>query len=333
MLEGYRIKAFVPAGRKRTLEILFRYFQRNRHIIDEVMLWQNTPCKEYVDYLYEMEKKDLLFQVYTLPKEHTFFYRDLKEDQLGVKWGDKTVDFPVNKYGDVNFGPIQWNTGRFFEYCVENKTIYIRFDDDVVYLEDDYIPKIVNFRLRHPEYFLVFGNIWNNAVISWIHQQEGRIGNEAGTVAEPECMDMVGWGSGEFGEYIHEILLKSIEEGKSMDFNGTAYHKSLEWMGEGYEMTDGKRFSISNFAFFGEDFKKFRGKFPDLDEEKFLTEVYPVANGKRSVICNALVSHFTFSPYQKKYIMENTDLLKRYLDLSKKKYQEGYYNMLNTHDD
>jgi len=331
MIEGYKIIPFIPAGRKRTLEILFRYFQKNRNVIDEVMLWQNTPYSADVDFLYETAKRDPMFKVYTLPEEYNFYYNNIKETQT-VKWGDTERVLEPLKPGDKRSGPVQWNTGRFFEYTVDPEAIYIRFDDDIVYLEDDYFEKMVKFRIENPEYFLVFGNIWNNAIISWIHQQEGRIGHDFGTVSEPFCMDMIGWGSGEFAEYIHELLLKGIKEGQSFDFEGGAYHPSFKYTDKAYEMDNGFRFSISNFAFFGKDFAEFGGKFTDLDEEKFLTEVYPVANDRKSVICSALCSHFTFSPFQKPHIMNNTNLLERYGDLSKKLLSDSYYNLLNTHE-
>lgn len=332
MINGYRIVPFIPAGRKRTLEILFRYFQKNKDVVDEVMLWQNTPFTEDVDFLYETAKRDPMFKVYTLPEEYDFYYNSLKEEQT-VKWGKGERVFEVNRPGDKDFGPVQWNTGRFFEYCTDPKTIYIRFDDDIVYLEDDYFQRIVEFRIKYPQYFLVFGNIWNNAIISYIHQQEGKIGNDFGTVDEPYCMDIIGWGSGEFAEYIHEIFFNSLKDKRSLDFIGGADCEVLEFMPEGYELANGHRFSISNFAFFGRDFAKFDGKFTDLDEEKFLTEVYPTANDRKSVICNALCVHFTFSPFQKPHIMNNTNLLKRYNDLSKQILSDSYYNLLNTHND
>jgi len=238
--------------------------------------------------------------------------------------------------GDDDWGPLQWNTGRFYEYTVDPEAIYIRFDDDMVWFDDDYLENIVKFRIEHPEYFLVFGNIWNNAVTSYISQQEGMIPEDKGVVQEPYCMDMVGWGNGPFGALVHETLLGHIEKGttKKLHWKGKAEHEKLNWMGEGYELLDYERFSISNFAYFGKDFAKFNGKFADLDEEIFLTEIHPPKEGKLNVICgNALCSHFTFSHYQKTYIINKTDILKRYQELSKKKLSEGYYDMLNTHED
>jgi len=331
MISGYKIKCFVPSGRKHTLEVLFRYFQKNRSVIDEVQIWQNTPMAEDVEYFYEVERADSMFKVYTLPEEYTFFYMlDKGRGEQEVKWGKETRKLRVNRPGDNDYGPVQWNTGRFFEYTTDPNAIYFRFDDDIVFLEDDYFEKMVKYRLEHPEYFLIFGNIWNNAIISYIHQQEGRIGKDFGVVEEPYCMDTVGWHSDKFAEYIHNILLK--EPDGDYSFTGEADGQGvLDWTGFGYELSNGHRFSISNFCFFGRDFAQFEGKFTDLDEEKFLTEVFPIANDVKNIISPVLCSHLTFSPGQKAYILNETDILQRYNKLSKKKLSDSYYNFLNTH--
>lgn len=332
MLEGYKVIPFIPAGRKQTLEILFRYFEKNRDVIDEVHLWQNTTVPEDIDYLYQMAR-DPFYKVLTLPEEYTFFYKDIPKD-VEVKWGDTTKTLKVHERGDSDYGPLQWNTGRFFEYCVDPEAIYIRFDDDIVYIDDNYFRNIVKFRIEHPEYWAVFGNIWNNAITSYLHQQEGNIGYDYG-VCDSYCMDPVGWGNGDFAEYIHNLLLDKIDKGQTDDLylRGGAGNDDVTWDGNGYLLTDGYRFSISNFAIFGKDYAQFGGKFPDLDEELWLTEQVPVVTGRSNVIVpDALVSHFTFSPYQKPHIFENTDLLKRYNVLSKKLLSKDYYKKLNTHE-
>jgi hypothetical protein len=315
MIEGYKIKPFVPAGRKQTLQILVRYFQKHRNIIDEVMLWLNTDVESDIDYIKDLAKKDSLFKVYEIPEGYKFFHR-----------GESTLE----DRGRENYGPLQWNTGRFFEYCTDPDTIYFRFDDDIVYIEDDYFQNMVKFRIENPEYWAVFGNIWNNAIISYLHQQEGNIGLEFGECTT-WCMDEIGWGSGEFAEYIHEIILKKIKDKtiKELYLKGNMGNEDVIWDGNGYVLANGYRFSISNFAFFGKDYAEFGGKFSDLDEEIWLTEKAPMLSGRSNAICpNALVSHFTFSPHQKPHIMQNTDILKRYDKLSKEELSKGYYNGL-----
>ncbi len=318
MIEGYKIKPFVPAGRRQTLQILVRYFQKHRDIIDEVMLWLNTDVESDIDYIRDIAKRDSLFKVYEIPEGYKFFHR-----------GEMTPEDRSRK----DYGPLQWNTGRFFEYCTDPDTIYIRFDDDIVYIEDDYFQNIVRFRIENPEYWVVFGNIWNNAIISFLHQQEGNIDNRYGECTT-WCMDDIGWGNGNFAEYIHELLLSKVKDGSIKDLYlkggvDDEQENRVQWDGKGYLLTDASRFSISNFAFFGKDYAMFEGRFEDLDEEVWLTEKAPIMFDRLNAICpDALVSHFTFSPHQKPHIMTNTDLLKRYDKLSKDELSKGYYNGL-----
>jgi hypothetical protein len=52
---------------------------------------------------------------------------------------------------------------------VEDGTMYIKIDDDVVFIEDSAIPTIVDTKWRHPEYFIVSANIMNQPSLSWVH--------------------------------------------------------------------------------------------------------------------------------------------------------------------
>lgn len=324
MIEGYKIIPFVPAGRERTLKVLVKYFIKHKDKIDHVQLWVNTTVPEDIKYMESLNKMDPeFFRLLRVPMEYEFYHP-----------AHPNADVETEKGRKYRRGPVQWNTGRFYEYTTDPEAIYIRFDDDIVYIHDDFFENIVRFRINNPDYFVVFANIWNNAIVSYIHQQEGRIDYKSGTVESPYCMDMTGWASPDFAISIHKNLLESIEQGDTKDwyFDGSCVHDDLQWMGNGYELLDATRFSISCFAYFGKEFAKWGGKFKDKDEEIFLTEIYPNKTGKSNVICgDALVSHLTFSPYQKKAVL-NTDIPQRYEKLAEKRMSESYYNLLNTHD-
>jgi len=288
MYKNYRIVGFIPAGRERVLKVLSKNLMRFQGILDEVQVWENTEDTEDLKFLKQLGRNPL-FTVIPYPE--------------GEEWHN----------------PIQYNTGRWYRYTVDPKTIYIRFDDDIVYIDDNYFKNILDFRIDNPEYFLVFGNIWNNAIISYYQQQEGNIDNEHGIVEKPYCMDMIGWGDPYFAEYIHTVLLDKIKKNRVKDL----YIKN-------YPLEVGKRFSISNFCFFGKDFAKFKGYIDEDDEEIWLTGTYPKRKKLKNIICgNALVSHLTFSPYQKQYILEDTDIAERYEKLADELLSKGYYNLLD----
>jgi hypothetical protein len=58
---------------------------------------------------------------------------------------------------------------------MERGKLYIKIDDDVVWIADDAIPRIVTMKVGHPEYFLVSANIINSPLMGWIHYHAGAL--------------------------------------------------------------------------------------------------------------------------------------------------------------
>lgn len=58
---------------------------------------------------------------------------------------------------------------------VENGTMYIKIDDDMVFMEDTVIPSIAHTKYTHPEYFIVSANIMNQPSLSWVHYHLGAV--------------------------------------------------------------------------------------------------------------------------------------------------------------
>lgn len=221
--------------------------------------------------------------------------------------------------------PIQLNTGEFYAYTQEPGTLYFRFDDDIVFIDDHYFENMVRFRLDHPDFFLIFGNIWNNATLSYIHQQAGNIDKDHGVVESPYCMDLVGWQSPGFAEHVHRILLAEIEDGTTSSLYFDRYDLNDQ------NAQGGTRFSISNFVFRGEDMAVHRPPVgyagPGQDEEKWLTGEGLVRDRLVNTICGfGLVSHYSF--FNQRPHLDQTDVLERYADIAKRKLSERYYQLL-----
>lgn len=283
MYRGFNVIPFIPAGRERTLRHLTTSLLRfQNRPVDQVYLWRNT--KEQSDLNYIDGLKNDFFKVFPFPDDREFKM------------------------------PKQLNTGMFYRYTQDPKTIYLRFDDDIVYIDDQYFKNILDFRIDHPEYFVVFGNIWNNAITSYIHQRLGHISPEKGVVESEFCMDEVGWRKPEFAVHIHRILLDKIAQGKTSDL-----------FFDRWELHNAKRFSVSNFAFFG-------GTIPEIDgeEESWITEYYTKANNKLNVICgSALCAHFTFM-FQRQHILLTTNYLQDYLKIAQDKLSANYYSFVEA---
>jgi hypothetical protein len=58
---------------------------------------------------------------------------------------------------------------------MERGKLYVKIDDDVVWMADDTIPRIVTMKIQHPEYFMVSANIINSPLMGWVHYHMGAL--------------------------------------------------------------------------------------------------------------------------------------------------------------
>jgi len=287
MLDGHKIIVCVPYGRKRTVSILLNYLRRDREVIDEVQFWMNTDEDQVEDVAWAREQEAIF------------------------KGWVRCVPRPNKEV----LHPKQYNTGFFYEMAQDAGTYYFRFDDDIVYIHPRYFAEMVKLRDAHPEYFLIMGNIINNAVVSYIHQAAGRIGRQHGNVQSAWCMDAVGWGSLDFAVALHEQFLNSARDGEVDN-----------WLFENPWPLDGRRFSISNFLWVGDSVKMWGGPTHNRDEEIFLTEEWPAYLRQTNVVNGmALVVHYSFFTQRG---LDNTDILERYRTLSEDALSKSYYTLL-----
>lgn len=58
---------------------------------------------------------------------------------------------------------------------MERGKLYVKIDDDVVWMADDTIPRIVTMKIGHPEYFIVSANVVNSPLMGWVHYRMGAL--------------------------------------------------------------------------------------------------------------------------------------------------------------
>lgn len=299
MFEGHKVVAVIPAGRRKTMSLLLKYLdlEYQKGILDGVQLWMNTDVASDWKWL-EAQKNVYVTPTYLPP-------------ELG----------PFRT-------PKQLNTGYFYTQTVDPGTIYVRFDDDIIYLHEDALKNLLTRRVELRDVFLVFPTIWNNAIISYYAQEAGSIDESHGRVSEPYCMDPVGWERPDYGEHVHRVLLEHIEAGSV-----PRLYFPDQWL-------DFHRFSISSFAFFGEDFAKFPlgpglmyvPHEPLPDEEIWLTEKYVREIGARNILLgNAIISHYTF--FTQRPHIDQTNVLDLYRDVAKRAHAANYYDRLRQADE
>jgi hypothetical protein len=66
--------------------------------------------------------------------------------------------------------------------AVDAKNVYIKIDGDVVYMEDNVIPTIVNTKLQHPDTGIVSANVIHQPAVAKFHRRPG--------VVLPQLLDM-----------------------------------------------------------------------------------------------------------------------------------------------
>ncbi|HKN42622.1 MAG TPA: hypothetical protein VJW23_01765, partial [Propionibacteriaceae bacterium] len=175
-------------------------------------------------------------------------------------------------------------------YTADNDTVFLRFDDDIVYVHERAVEELVRHKISSPG-ICSFPIIINNAICSWWLQQDGRIPLE-----EPDwpavgfhCMDPIGWADGGFAIQLHDLLLKHIE-------NDTVDHPQLGLMGHHNFDLPPKQFSVSCFASLGSDYAKLDppGVLPG-EEEDWHTKTRPAQlKIDNTIVGSALVSHYSF---------------------------------------
>lgn len=133
MYQGYTIKPLIFAGRKETMEILFPLL--NSEIIDEVIVGINTKNIDDISFI----------EKYT--SAHNKF---------------KPVNIPTEYIGTLNAYIYMFNQMR------DSSTIYIKLDDDLIYLSKNFFTSLVQYRIQHPEPICVYPFIINNPLCNYL---------------------------------------------------------------------------------------------------------------------------------------------------------------------
>lgn len=263
--EEYKVVVVTPAGREKYLAVFKKFIYRKmaEGLVDEWHLWLNTVDPGDIAYLESMAKEHPQVKLVRLNEPIT--PRD---------------DTPLmNTYNALQ-------TYKFFENCHDDDTIYIRFDDDIVWAADDAIEKICKARIDHPEAFLIYPNIINSTICTSWHQENGALSEEAGAVKkytriDPDYayLDAFNYSDPRLIDHIHNTFKK-----RYMENTLSAYYLKSRSFNE-YE-----RFSICCIAWWGKD--KLR---PGYIEEPQLAYELPMALERPVWFCgDALLVHYSY---------------------------------------
>lgn len=271
------------------MEILAEYLLQQRHVIDEHHWWVNTVDEADIAFIRGLcERHSDFFKFVPFPAESSRL-------EVPVQEVHDSADSAANPDG-----PKGWKTvHRFFgpAYRVPG-VLYLRFDDDICFIADDAVERLLAFRLQHRQYLLVFAQIVNNGAMDHIRQRCGAI-EYAPFLASPACNTV---GSPSWAEANHWSFLRQYSAGKLEEMKTIFRQYIAVWR---------ERISINCFAWWGEDMGLLQ--VPEEDEH-YLTKVATKQTGRLNAVCGgALVCHYAFGP-QREWI-DRTPLLDYYRNI------------------
>lgn len=275
MYREYKIVICIAAGRREFMEVLFKAIDPYRSIVDRVDLWLNTLTFEDRNCIKRTAALDPWYNVVTFPDSHLHINPD-----------------------------ILWHTVcKFYKFCVDDRTIYVKIDDDIVYVDDlQHFKHFLDFRIDNPDYFLVSANVLNNAILTRRHQLDGHFTLESGLVGD-HSHDKLGMYNGPFAEGLHRQILSNGRP----DLRRFEFDKPMV-------LSDYRRICINWIAWFGSDFADFDGHVPKEDELWLTTEKTKEMSRPIAVCPDFVVVHLAFGP-QHKHISQ-TRLINEYRRLA-----------------
>ena len=264
MFKNHQVVCCTAAGRRRYMQYIFPYIVTDP-IVDRYDIWVNTVNMEDIEFFRQMAAR--------YPKIRLVMQPD------GVVDGIKSIN-------------------AFYKFCCEPETIYMKIDDDVIWMEQGIIEKMADFRLSHPDAFLVSPMVINNVMCSYVWQVQGKLsyGRYATAAANHRHL----WKRGYFAANLHQWFLKQMMA--NADFFRSLYVVDTPWAMN--------RLSITFVVWCGEQMAAINGIVPG-DDEEYLSCIRPTELGKANWLRgDALISHFSFGPQRD--VLDKANILEQY---------------------
>lgn len=262
MYGKYKVVCVTAAGRRRYLKYLIPMVLSST-LVDRYDLWINTNDHCDVEFMRRM----------CAAHDKLNFVRQPEEHCNGV-----------------------YTLLSFWRHCQEQDTIYIRLDDDIIWLEPDFFEKLLKFRVEHRDYLFVSPLIINNAKCNYLLEMAGRL--KLDRYVHSDCCGRLFWEEGYFAKELHEWFIDNYLEGD----------RSELYIGE--QPIALCRFSINCMAWFGEDLKGMALQH-EQQEEVYIIEILPVELHKSNCFfCDAIAVHYAF--WKQRAVMDRTGLLGKY---------------------
>jgi hypothetical protein len=258
-----------PAGREKYLRLLSHYVLGSPDVV-EWHLWENCRNESDRAYLHKLAASD--------PR--------CRLKQLPVADGSMAI------------------IGDFLRFCDDPEALYLRLDDDIVFVEEGFFPRFVERALAERGEALWFSPIIiNNAICNWLLKYFATVSIDGPLTAQAMCP--FSWATADFPEAIHPVFIEAVRRGRLDSFRVPDQQIRLA------------RFSINAFGFFGADKASLGERFcpPERNEEDWLSAVLPALTGRYGAIFGGLaVAHFSFHTQESRLL--RSGLLEAYYELA-----------------
>jgi hypothetical protein len=267
---GMKLIVVTPAGREKYLRLLSHHILKSTDVA-EWHLWDN--CRNEADraYLHRLAASDPRCRLKQLP---------------GADGG--------------------WNIiGAFFQFCDDPDALYLRLDDDIVFIEDGFLARFVKRAEAERGKAVWFSPVViNNGVCNFLLKHFARVSIEGPITCQAMCP--FAWRYAEFPEALHPAFIEAVRSGRLGDFRVPDRDVRLS------------RHSINAVGFFGAEKLALGDLFMPpgwKDEEEWLSAVLPAKLDRPGTIFgDLLVAHFSFYTQERRLLQ--TDILERYYALA-----------------
>jgi hypothetical protein len=283
MFKDYKVIVVCPAGRRHVADLMRRHVERARPTVDEFHWWLNTDREDDIEYFK------------ALARAAPNFYRVIELSGKTTYWNRSMT------------------IGRFYQFAIDPEAIYIRIDDDVVWMVDNCLQSLLAHRVKYPDAYLVYGNIVNSSRFMHLHQNQGAF--DPGFKISYNINHSTNRRSFPAGLAAHEAILQTAEAIAA----GHNREALLEpWVRFGrHVFAAGEHNDANMLSWFGRDFATWRGICPaHVHEEQWICLRMPAVQSRIHEACGgALCAHYA-SEVQWRAISGQPQLLVRYEKLA-----------------
>ncbi|MBL9088419.1 MAG: hypothetical protein JNM10_14865 [Planctomycetia bacterium] len=262
MFGTHKVVCVTPAGRRRYLRLLVPQVLASG-LVDRYDLWVNTAVPADLAFFDEVARLDPRVRLVPHPE--------------GAKPSVEAI-------------------GAFSRLAMDDDTVYVRLDDDVVWLEPGFFETLLAFRVANPAYFMVSPLVLNNAVCSNILQAFGKI--VASRPVTTTCLCKVGWRDPDFALALHRLGLDLFRRGEAARLHCGPVEIALN------------RFSINCISWFGRDMALAGGVVGTDEEEELSATMATRLRRRNCFVTDTVAAHFAF--YSQRELLDTTDVLAAY---------------------